>query len=93
MNQPYFNKNRKKKKEKLLLKSVVISLLCLHAQTHSIRENSPMLNLQTLSIKEQQINQKEKLSNFSFEIAKKTKSAPEAVPESPPQGGAAEGLA
>ena len=50
---------------------MVISLLCLHAQTHSIRENSPMLNLQTLSIKEQQINQKEKLSNFSFEIAKK----------------------
>lgn len=49
---------------------MVISLLCLHAQTHSIRENSPMLNLQTLSIKEQQINQKEKLSNFSFEIAK-----------------------
>lgn len=52
-----------------------------------------MLNLQTLSIKEQQINQKEKLSNFSFEIAKKKKSAPEAVPEHPPQGGAAEGLA
>ena len=64
-------KTERKKKEKLLLKSVVISLLCLHAQTHSIRENSPMLNLQTLSIKEQQINQKEKLSNFSFEIAKK----------------------
>lgn len=54
-----------------------------------------MLNLQTLSIKEQQINQKEKLSSFSFEIAKKKKkkSAPEAVPEHPPQGGAAEGLA
>ena len=52
---------------------MVISLLCLCAQTHSVRENSPMLNLQTLSIKEQQINQKEKLSNFSFEIAKKKK--------------------
>lgn len=52
---------------------MVISLLCLCAQTHSVRENSPMLNLQTLSIKEQQINQKEKLSSFSFEIAKKKK--------------------
>ena len=47
---------------------MVISLLCLRAQTHSIRENSPTLNLQALSIKERQINQKEKLSNFSFEI-------------------------